>query len=338
MVADSDLLYDGYYLSQQNLLGFTISNIFNDNLNFMLNTSEMLTGNPALISIRSRGTFERPFTRVQELERKAQDRWLDQGDTVTRYAEDGEVYWPLKGNGGINSTGEDLYRWCRALKSYQILPKPLFEKYTTAYSGADGISLGYGYGWGIRTTDQNTKRINHNGSNGSFSHSIIWRPEEDFVIIYATNASSPHVERVAYSLEKMVFDQNYQPDPIKKNVYFMIHDFLANHSVEKSDELLSILNNEYPSDMKNPNALNRMGLMALESEKSERWGLKLLGMNTQLFPDDGNLWDSLGEAYLRVGRLELAKTSFEKALALKPETDCHWCENAAKKLSELNGK
>jgi ABC-type uncharacterized transport system involved in gliding motility auxiliary subunit len=88
VVADSDLLYDGYYLSQQNLLGFTISNIFNDNLNFMLNTCEMLTGNPALISIRSRGTFERPFTRVQALERKAQDRWLDQEQALVRQVEE----------------------------------------------------------------------------------------------------------------------------------------------------------------------------------------------------------------------------------------------------------
>ncbi len=88
VVADSDLLYDGYYLSQQNLLGFTISNIFNDNLNFMLNSSEMLTGNPALIGIRSRGTFERPFTKVQELERKAQDRWLDQEQVLVRQVEE----------------------------------------------------------------------------------------------------------------------------------------------------------------------------------------------------------------------------------------------------------
>ena len=87
VVADSDLLYDGYYLSQQNLLGFTISNIFNDNLNFLLNSCEMLTGNPALIGIRSRGTFERPFTRVQELERKAQDRWLDQEQALVRQVE-----------------------------------------------------------------------------------------------------------------------------------------------------------------------------------------------------------------------------------------------------------
>ena len=88
VVADSDLLYDGYYLSQQNLLGFTISNIFNDNLNFILNASEMLTGNPALIGIRSRGTFQRPFTRVQELERKAQDRWLDQEQALVRQVEE----------------------------------------------------------------------------------------------------------------------------------------------------------------------------------------------------------------------------------------------------------
>jgi ABC-type uncharacterized transport system involved in gliding motility auxiliary subunit len=88
VVADSDLLYDGYYLSQQNLLGFTISNIFNDNLNFVLNSCEMLTGNPALIGIRSRGTFERPFTRVQALERKAQDRWLDQEQALVRQVEE----------------------------------------------------------------------------------------------------------------------------------------------------------------------------------------------------------------------------------------------------------
>jgi ABC-type uncharacterized transport system involved in gliding motility auxiliary subunit len=88
VVADTDLMFDGYYLSQQNLLGFNISNIFNDNLNFMLNTCEMLTGSPALIGIRSRGTFERPFTRVQQLERKAQDRWLDKEQALVRQAEE----------------------------------------------------------------------------------------------------------------------------------------------------------------------------------------------------------------------------------------------------------
>ena len=76
VVADSDLLYDGYYVHKQNILGFEIARIFNDNLNFLLNAGEMLAGGPELISIRSRGKFEKPFTRVQQLEKQAQQKWL----------------------------------------------------------------------------------------------------------------------------------------------------------------------------------------------------------------------------------------------------------------------
>jgi ABC-type uncharacterized transport system involved in gliding motility auxiliary subunit len=77
VVADADMLFDGYYVSRQNFLGFEMAQIFNDNLNFLLNAAEMLAGGQSLINIRSRGKFQRPFTRVQALEQKAQARWLD---------------------------------------------------------------------------------------------------------------------------------------------------------------------------------------------------------------------------------------------------------------------
>ena len=76
VVADADMLFDRFYVNNQNFLGMNISQIFNDNLNFVLNATEMLAGDEALIGIRSRGAFERPFTRVQALEQKAQLRWL----------------------------------------------------------------------------------------------------------------------------------------------------------------------------------------------------------------------------------------------------------------------
>lgn len=76
IVADADLLFDDYYVKKQNFLGLNISSLFNDNLNFLLNATEMLTGDQELINIRSGGRFERPFTRVQELEKRAQARWL----------------------------------------------------------------------------------------------------------------------------------------------------------------------------------------------------------------------------------------------------------------------
>lgn len=87
IVADSDLLYDGYFVSKQNFLGYTISNVFNDNLNLLLNSAEILTGSDALIEIRSRGSFDRPFTRVAALEEKAQARWRDREQELVKKVE-----------------------------------------------------------------------------------------------------------------------------------------------------------------------------------------------------------------------------------------------------------
>ena len=76
VVADADMLADPFYLQRGNLLGFDISKTFNDNLNFLVNACEVLTGSADLINLRSRGKYERPFTAVMELERSARERWL----------------------------------------------------------------------------------------------------------------------------------------------------------------------------------------------------------------------------------------------------------------------
>ncbi|UCG13736.1 MAG: Gldg family protein [Deltaproteobacteria bacterium] len=76
VVADADMLADPFFVQKSRLLGFIVSKVFNDNLNFVSNASEVLTGSDDLIGLRSRGRFERPFTTVSELERSAQDRWL----------------------------------------------------------------------------------------------------------------------------------------------------------------------------------------------------------------------------------------------------------------------
>ena len=87
IVADADVLADDFYVQRSRFLGFAMSKVFNDNLNFFLNASEVLCGSDDLISIRSRGKFERPFTKVLELERQAQERWLSKEKELTERAE-----------------------------------------------------------------------------------------------------------------------------------------------------------------------------------------------------------------------------------------------------------
>ena len=87
VVADVDMLHDSYYLQKQSFLGFKMTNMFNDNLNFLLNASEFLTGSQDLIGIRSRGQFQRPFTKVNELETMAQERWHSKEQELVKKAE-----------------------------------------------------------------------------------------------------------------------------------------------------------------------------------------------------------------------------------------------------------
>ena len=78
LVGDVDMLSDRYLAREINILGFRFFEPMNDNLNFVLNTVEQLAGNPALIGLRSRGRFERPFDRVLALQKKAREKWHEE--------------------------------------------------------------------------------------------------------------------------------------------------------------------------------------------------------------------------------------------------------------------
>ncbi|MTI32149.1 serine hydrolase domain-containing protein [Xanthovirga aplysinae] len=253
---------------------------------------------------------------------------LDRGSMVTRYLEDGKVSWHLKGNGGINSTQEDMFKWYQALKTNKVLTKSYFEKFIKPYIGPEKGRYQYAYGWGISYSDRNTTRISHNGSNGAFSHSLIWNFEEDVVIIYATNSGSPEVERIAYTVEKMIFDENYQAGPIKKNPYFFVFDFTKANPPKKAKELLTLIKKEHSQDFENSKVLNRIGYIIIEAKNDLDWAIELFKLNVQLFPDEGNVWDSLGDGYLANGQKEEAIESFKKAVELNNE-------DSIKKLNDL---
>lgn len=78
LVGDADLLYDRFSVRSMPVFGQSFYEPVNDNLGFVLNTIEQLTGNEALVGLRSRGTFDRPFERVLDLEKKAQERWQEE--------------------------------------------------------------------------------------------------------------------------------------------------------------------------------------------------------------------------------------------------------------------
>ena len=71
LVGDVDILSDRLWVQLQNFLGQQLATAFANNGDFLVNALDNLAGSADLIGIRARGTYSRPFTRVQELRRQA---------------------------------------------------------------------------------------------------------------------------------------------------------------------------------------------------------------------------------------------------------------------------
>ncbi|MEP6496014.1 MAG: serine hydrolase domain-containing protein [bacterium] len=105
------------------------------------------------------------------------------------WAADGP-YWNLKGNGGILSTVDDMYRWHLALRNRSVLPESAMEKLERGYVFEDpkDTTTKYGYGWEHERTADGRRVMQHNGSS-DHSYAIFRRYlDQDIVYIFATNS------------------------------------------------------------------------------------------------------------------------------------------------------
>ena len=81
------------------------------------------------------------------------------------------------------------------------------------------------------------------------------------------------------------------------------------------DEVLNaIRNGRLPYDF------NDWGYALMESEELEK-ALEVFKLNTILFPDSWNVYDSYGEALMKSNRKEESIEMYEKSIAMNPENE-----------------
>lgn len=91
LVADADLLADQMWVQSQDFFGQRVHTAFANNGDFVINALDNLLGSGDLISIRSRATFQRPFTRVQDLRREADARFRSAEQRLQAELQDTEL-------------------------------------------------------------------------------------------------------------------------------------------------------------------------------------------------------------------------------------------------------
>lgn len=260
---------------------------------------------------------------------------INKGNHVSWYKQDGKIAWTLKANGGINSTQNDMYKWYLALKNNKVLNKSSIQKLTAPYVAKnEDESSHYAYGWAIFESNRNSKVISHNGFNGVSYYEFSWFPEEDALILFATNASIREASRIPYELEKMLFDSSYIAQPMPKSEVFQVLMFTGNYSGDIKN-LGKALKSNFEELLKTPVSLNRLSGVYMREKRLNK-AIYIAKLHTELFPDDGNIWDTMGDIYFNAKQNDKAIESYQRALELRPdEGDCFWCENSQGKLKIL---
>src|ERR1043166_127806 len=104
VMADSDIFDAPFWVRIENLYGKRLAAPFADNAAFVLNSVENLMGSGDLISLRTRATNDRPFTRVKALQAKAQAQFQQQAQALQAHlTETQERLRTLQQGGGQTS-------------------------------------------------------------------------------------------------------------------------------------------------------------------------------------------------------------------------------------------
>jgi tetratricopeptide (TPR) repeat protein len=104
---------------------------------------------------------------------------------------------------------------------------------------------------------------------------------------------------------------------------------LANQTPISEVMLKTITEKDIPSAIQQYNELNSLGYQLLKMNKIKE-AIEIFKLNVEVYPQSGNVYDSLGEAYMVSGDKELAIRNYERSLELDPKN-----MNAAEMLKKL---
>ncbi|MEI6647403.1 MAG: Gldg family protein [bacterium] len=82
LFADADFINDQFCVQVMQSLFGNVAQPINDNMTLFGNAVEQLAGRQELIGVRSRGNFNRPFTKVDRLEATAMKKWQAEEETL----------------------------------------------------------------------------------------------------------------------------------------------------------------------------------------------------------------------------------------------------------------
>ncbi len=205
-------------------------------------------------------------------------------------------------DGGFQSTTLDILKFYREYHYGHKLLKPETKKLDEM--------------WAFMQEHQTTGGAIPHAGGFEGANTVIFEVLRDKIsVIVFANMDEPVAEQLGVGILSIIRGKEpQQPSlPATQNVYQAMQEHGLGY-VKENFEALTV--NFHPTDPRDM-ILNEVGYELLFSEDIDQ-AIATFQLNTELFPDVANVWDSLGEAWLKKGDREKALKYYQKALAIDP--------------------
>lgn len=234
----------------------------------------------------------------------------------------------LLGGGGVSSTVGDLFKYDQALRSGKLLPLEAQRRMYTP------VLEGYGYGWMVTSypvpQQDSVTLVYHDGGNSGASTVMYRFLENDRCVIVLSNVSPTDCYAVARGLGRILHGRAY--DRPKRSLVQQLARTLERSGIAAAQQEFRTLRKNTDAYELDGVACNLLGYHYLRSGRLKE-AVAVFELNVEAFPDVGDPYDSLAEAYMAEGRNELAITNYKRSLELDPNNS-----NARVMLEKLGAK
>ena len=208
-------------------------------------------------------------------------------------------------DGGFLSTTEDILKFYRSYYYNDILLSKKFKSSDPFFKYLNELPEG--------------KAVGAAGGFEGFNTALFQVYSDDLTIIVFANMDEPVAENIASNILKLYRGET--PDKPQLPAIQNIRKNYEKHGIDYIKENFQELTiNFHPSDPKDI-ILNNLGYAYLYEAKDNKKALEIFKLNTELFPNIANCWDSLGEALAMSKNKSEAIKAYKKALELNPDMD-----------------
>ncbi|MBQ0734712.1 serine hydrolase [Aquimarina celericrescens] len=251
---------------------------------------------------------------------------LNQVDLVS---DDYHLVNDVRGDGGIYSTLEDLYKWNLALANHTIIAKEYLDEAFTSGVLNNGEKTDYGFGWQL-SKDPGKEEVFHSGSWVGFRTFLLNDLKTKSGLVLLTNNNNDNFFDILNGAANIL---NNKPVELPKRA---LHKEMAQKIMAENIE--SGINYYHAKKLDtvtyqiSEKAINALGYQFLGNDHLDE-ALKIFKLNIEEYPNSANTYDSYADALLIKGDSLKALDNFKKCYQM--DTTLMYAKDKAKKLEAL---